>query len=208
MVDEQSLRTTRHASTPACLARSSASIWAAPSRAGPTSGSWPNWARSPTTCMSARMRAVKNRMLVVTDDDISGTFAFLRALPDHGNSRDLTPAQIGETWLNYIIDRRTILWWGGMGNSTEHTAYLRLKRRYPGAAQRLLGPQRPGNSRADRRPDLHRRLGHGRARRPGTGRRSGPPRRQRQPRRRRHPRRPGRRRHGGAGLRGAETSTR
>jgi len=51
--------------------------------------------------------AVKNRMLVVTDDDISGTFAFLQILPDHGNSRDLTPAQIGEIWLNYIIDRRT-----------------------------------------------------------------------------------------------------
>jgi hypothetical protein len=75
--------------------------------------------------------AVKNRMLVVTDDDISGTFAFLRALPDHGNSRDLTPAQIGETWLNFLIDRRTILWWGGLGNSTEHTAYLRLKSGIP-----------------------------------------------------------------------------
>jgi hypothetical protein len=25
----------------------------------------------------------------------------------------LTPAQIGQTWLNYIIERRTILWWGG-----------------------------------------------------------------------------------------------
>ena len=65
--------------------------------------------------------------LIVTDDDISGTFTFLRALPDYGNSRDLTPAQIGQTWLNYIIERRTILWWGGLGNSTEHTAYLRLK---------------------------------------------------------------------------------
>ena len=65
--------------------------------------------------------------LIVTDDDISGTFTFLRALPDYGNRRDLTPAQIGQTWLNYIIERRTILWWGGMGNSTEHTAYLRLK---------------------------------------------------------------------------------
>src|SRR5205823_13704144 len=32
--------------------------------------------------------------LVVTDDDISGTFTFLRALPDYGNTRDLTPAQI------------------------------------------------------------------------------------------------------------------
>ncbi|MDQ3855345.1 MAG: ADP-ribosylglycohydrolase family protein, partial [Chloroflexota bacterium] len=69
--------------------------------------------------------------LVVTDDDISGTFAFLRALPDHGTSRELTPAQIGETWLNNIIERKTILWWGGMGNSTEHTAYLRLKAGVP-----------------------------------------------------------------------------
>jgi ADP-ribosylglycohydrolase len=65
--------------------------------------------------------------LVVTDDDISGTFTFLRALPDHDNDSGLTPAQIGETWLNSIIERRTILWWGGLGNSTEHTAYLRLK---------------------------------------------------------------------------------
>jgi len=65
--------------------------------------------------------------LVVTDDDISGTFTFLRALPDYGNDPDLTPAQIGQTWLNYIIEGRTILWWGGIGNSTEHTAYLRLK---------------------------------------------------------------------------------
>src|SRR5579871_2725219 len=64
---------------------------------------------------------------IVTDDDISGTLPFVRALPDYGNARDVTPAQIGQTWLNYLIERRTILWWGGMGNSTEHTAYLRLK---------------------------------------------------------------------------------
>ena len=65
--------------------------------------------------------------LVVTDDDISGTFTFLRALPDSGNSRNITPAQIAQTWLNYIVENETILWWGGLGNSTEHTAYLRLK---------------------------------------------------------------------------------
>jgi len=65
--------------------------------------------------------------LIVTDDDISGTFTFLRALPDYGNTRQITPAQIGQTWLNYLIENRTILWWGGLGNSTEHTAYLRLK---------------------------------------------------------------------------------
>lgn len=65
--------------------------------------------------------------LVVTDDDISGTFTFLRALPDNGNDPDLSPAQIGWNWRNYLIENRTVLWWGGMGMSTEHTAFLRLK---------------------------------------------------------------------------------
>jgi len=69
--------------------------------------------------------------LIVTDDDISGTFTFPRALSDYGTGRDLTPEQIGQTWLNYIIENRAILWWGGLGNSTEHTAYLRLKRGIP-----------------------------------------------------------------------------
>ena len=68
-----------------------------------------------------------DKPLIVTDDDITGTFTFLRALPDHGNSHDITPEQIGHTWLNYIIENKSILWWGGMGNSTEHTAFLRLK---------------------------------------------------------------------------------
>ncbi|MBV8142340.1 MAG: ADP-ribosylglycohydrolase family protein [Verrucomicrobia bacterium] len=69
--------------------------------------------------------------LVVADDDISGTFTFLRALPDHGGTSDLTPEQIGKSWLNYIVENRSILWWGGMGNSTEHTAFLRLKNGIP-----------------------------------------------------------------------------
>jgi ADP-ribosylglycohydrolase len=65
--------------------------------------------------------------LVVTDDDISGTFTFLRALPDYGCRRDLTPAQIGQTWLNYVVEERSTHWWGGVGVSVEHTAFLRLK---------------------------------------------------------------------------------
>ncbi|NLD72752.1 MAG: ADP-ribosylglycohydrolase family protein, partial [Chloroflexi bacterium] len=69
--------------------------------------------------------------LIVSDDDISGTFSFLRAMPDYGCPADLTPAQIGQTWLNYLIERQTVLWWGGMGNSTEHTAFLRLKAGIP-----------------------------------------------------------------------------
>ena len=70
-------------------------------------------------------------LLIVTDDDISGTFTFLRALPDYGNSKHITPQQIGQNWLNYIIERKTILWWGGLGNSTEHTAFIRLKQGIP-----------------------------------------------------------------------------
>ena len=64
--------------------------------------------------------------LIVTDDDISGTFTFIRALEDYDFDPDLSPKQIGRTWLNYLIQDRTVLWWGGLGNSTEHTAYLRL----------------------------------------------------------------------------------
>jgi ADP-ribosylglycohydrolase len=63
--------------------------------------------------------------VVVIDDDISGTFTFLRALDDHGP--EVTPAQIGETWLNYLVEGRSTLWWGGVGVSAEHTAFLRLK---------------------------------------------------------------------------------
>jgi ADP-ribosylglycohydrolase len=75
--------------------------------------------------------ALRSHHLVVTDDDISGTFAFPRALADYGFPRHLTSEQIGNTWLNYIVEDRAILWWGGIGNSTEHTAYLRLKSGVP-----------------------------------------------------------------------------
>ena len=67
-----------------------------------------------------------NQPLVVTDDDIAGTFTFLRALEDYGTSSDLSAADIGKAWLNYIVEERSILWWGGSGNSTEHTAWLNL----------------------------------------------------------------------------------
>jgi ADP-ribosylglycohydrolase len=72
-----------------------------------------------------------DKPLIVTDDDLTGTFTFLRALADHGITTDITPAQIGQTWLNYIIEKRTILWWGGVGHSTEHTAFMRLKSGIP-----------------------------------------------------------------------------
>ena len=40
--------------------------------------------------------------LVVTDDDLAGTFVFLRALPENDNDPDITPAQIGDAWLNAL----------------------------------------------------------------------------------------------------------
>jgi ADP-ribosylglycohydrolase len=66
--------------------------------------------------------------LIVPDDDISGTFAFIRALRDNDCNPSLSAKAIGDTWLNYIIEDKTILWWGGLSRSTEHTAYLRLKK--------------------------------------------------------------------------------
>ena len=64
--------------------------------------------------------------LIVPDDDISGTFTFYRALADNDFPQKITAKQIGDTWLNYIIEDKTILWWGGLSRSTEHTAYIRL----------------------------------------------------------------------------------
>ncbi|SHG29411.1 ADP-ribosylglycohydrolase [Kaistia soli DSM 19436] len=72
--------------------------------------------------------------LVVTDDDVAGTFTFVRALEDYGISEDLSAEDIGRAWLNYLVEQRTVLWWGGNGNSTEHTAWLNLKRGVPAPA--------------------------------------------------------------------------
>ncbi|MFQ3669175.1 MAG: ADP-ribosylglycohydrolase family protein, partial [Fimbriimonadaceae bacterium] len=65
--------------------------------------------------------------LVVADDDLSGTFTFVRAVEDSGQGLDFTSDDVAQAWLNYAIEGRSIFWWGGMGVSTEHTAYLRLK---------------------------------------------------------------------------------
>lgn len=65
--------------------------------------------------------------LIVADDDISGTFGFFRAIADNGFKENTSAKEFGNAWLNYIIENKTILWWGGLGRSTEHTAYLNLK---------------------------------------------------------------------------------
>ncbi len=91
----------------------------------------------------------------MTDDDISGTFTFLRALTENGNDPDLTPAQIGDWWRNTIIENRTILWWGGIGLSTEHTAFLRLKAGMKAPASGSIANQRRGSGRGNRVPDFY-----------------------------------------------------
>lgn len=65
--------------------------------------------------------------LVVTDDDLTGTFTFWRILEDSGDYDATAPELYGANWLNYIIPYKSILWWGGVGISTEHTAFKNLK---------------------------------------------------------------------------------
>lgn len=68
--------------------------------------------------------------LIVPDDDISGTFVFTRALEDSPRalaSGRLFSDEVADAWLNYIVEGRTVLWWGGLSRSTEHTVFLRLK---------------------------------------------------------------------------------
>jgi ADP-ribosylglycohydrolase len=69
--------------------------------------------------------------IVVSDDDIAGTFVFIRALQDHGSGRNITSEEIGKTWLNYLIEYENTLAWFGLGRGSEHTAFLRLKAGVP-----------------------------------------------------------------------------
>jgi ADP-ribosylglycohydrolase len=65
--------------------------------------------------------------LIIPDDDISGTFVYARAAADHPGILTAGPAAVAQTWLNYTVEGRTVLWWGGLCRSTEHTAFLRLR---------------------------------------------------------------------------------
>lgn len=58
------------------------------------------------------------------DDDTALPLILLRGLQDFGPQ--ISAAQLGDAWLNYLGDQRGTLWWGGYGISSEHTAYLNL----------------------------------------------------------------------------------
>lgn len=65
--------------------------------------------------------------IVVADDDVSASFGFARTVLDFaGRGEPVGVEQQAATWLNYVIENRTVLWWGGLGRSTEHTALVNL----------------------------------------------------------------------------------
>lgn len=68
---------------------------------------------------------IENYKMFAADDDTNGPVAFIRALEDY--SINVSHEEMGKTWLNYIGDNHGMLWWGGYGFSTEHTAYLNLQ---------------------------------------------------------------------------------
>ncbi|WP_104663626.1 ADP-ribosylglycohydrolase family protein [Ensifer adhaerens] len=63
------------------------------------------------------------------DDDTNGPVYFIRALRDYGPGA--TAEEVGKTWLNYAAEEHGMYWWGGFGNSTEHTAYQNLRAGIP-----------------------------------------------------------------------------
>mgnify|MGYP000256416288 FL=1 len=63
----------------------------------------------------------------VTDDDLNGTFTFIKAFKDFNFNKNITSKQIGDTWLNYCLENQAVLAWAGKGLLTEESAYLNLK---------------------------------------------------------------------------------
>ena len=62
------------------------------------------------------------------DDDANGPIFFMRALYDDAIDRELTAQDVAKAWLNYAREGVGIFWWGGIGVSTEHTAYMNLRK--------------------------------------------------------------------------------
>ncbi|TCZ76675.1 ADP-ribosylglycohydrolase family protein [Paenibacillus albiflavus] len=74
---------------------------------------------------------VKEFKNFAADDDANGPFYFLRALYDDATDRDITPNDVARAWLNYSREGVGMFWWGGYGVSTEHTAFINLKKGIP-----------------------------------------------------------------------------
>ncbi len=70
---------------------------------------------------------VKEYRNFAADDDFNGPAFFIRALVDYGRERQIEARDVGRTWLEYTREEKGFYWWGGVGRSTEHTAYANLK---------------------------------------------------------------------------------
>ena len=63
--------------------------------------------------------------IFAADDDSNGPLFFVRALLD---KNEIEAEDIGNCFLNYIQEYSGFFWWGGVGVSSEHTAYENLKK--------------------------------------------------------------------------------
>ena len=78
------------------------------------------------------LRVHKNH---TADDDVNGPILLVRALTDKllrthegDDAAGLAPEDCGEAWLNYTRFGKGMFWWGGEDLSTEHRAYMNLRR--------------------------------------------------------------------------------
>ena len=71
---------------------------------------------------------LREQRYYTADDDVNGPLIFVRALADNAMPETLTSEAVGETWLNYTRRGMGMFWWGGEDVSTEHRAYMNLRR--------------------------------------------------------------------------------
>ena len=71
---------------------------------------------------------LREQRYYTADDDVNGPLIFVRALADNAMPETLAPETVGETWLNYTRRGMGMCWWGGEDVSTEHRAYMNLRR--------------------------------------------------------------------------------
>ncbi|MGM1046384.1 MAG: ADP-ribosylglycohydrolase family protein [Bacillota bacterium] len=74
---------------------------------------------------------VKSYNTFAADDDANGPVFFIRALYDDAVDRELEPEDVGRAWLNYAREGIGMFWWGGEDISTEHRAYVNLRKGIP-----------------------------------------------------------------------------
>ena len=74
---------------------------------------------------------VQYKKLFAADDDTNAPIAMISALHDYTHTSDITSEQIGLALLNHAPYEHGFFWWGGYGNSTEHTAYTNLREGIP-----------------------------------------------------------------------------